>query len=249
MPMYGHYAARCHAPHDAPTTPQTPAPATEEVRVGDTFTNAGTDTDVWRVIDGPQAYTGLWTLRADGSGATAITNRLLDPAGPWRRVTKSQPCGCGGDGCSGVDDNERHQCGGPAEACAVVGCKECGSATPRMVPVVERVIAPQPGVTAGKWVSAPSLADLARACSAAIEALHAAQADARRDLTHACMVTLAEAQDTAHESLRAFAEALHERGHHMRADVVTAYRVRVGSGVVAPTWALSVVRMVAEVGT
>jgi hypothetical protein len=40
-------------------------------------------------------------------------------------------CGCGNPACRGVTDNENHQCGGPREACAVPGCRECGfSATP-----------------------------------------------------------------------------------------------------------------------
>lgn len=37
-------------------------------------------------------------------------------------------CGCGELKCEGVHDNERHQCGGPKEACTVPGCPECGAA-------------------------------------------------------------------------------------------------------------------------
>lgn len=36
-------------------------------------------------------------------------------------------CPCGGEGCEGVNDGGRHQCGGPAEACCVPGCQECGA--------------------------------------------------------------------------------------------------------------------------
>lgn len=37
-------------------------------------------------------------------------------------------CPCGGEGCTGVDDGLRHQCGGVQEACGVPGCIECGRA-------------------------------------------------------------------------------------------------------------------------
>jgi hypothetical protein len=37
-------------------------------------------------------------------------------------------CECGETGCEGPEDGLRHACGGPAEACGVWGCPECGGA-------------------------------------------------------------------------------------------------------------------------
>lgn len=43
-------------------------------------------------------------------------------------IYEPQKCPCGGEGCTGVEDGLRHQCGGPQEACMVQGCIECGRA-------------------------------------------------------------------------------------------------------------------------
>lgn len=100
-----------------------------------------------------EVRTGLplcWSVSPSSDGIGLVCNKHLGHGGAhvardgvsWQNPLPDEPrpeakrCGCGGDGCKGPGDGERHQCGGPLEACAVPGCMECGVKQPEAAGIV-----------------------------------------------------------------------------------------------------------------
>lgn len=75
---------------------------------------------------GPEHSGGVVARAFETSRRMAGALAALSGAKP----AEAPACPCGGNGCRGVADNERHQCGGPGEACVIPGCRECGAAVP-----------------------------------------------------------------------------------------------------------------------
>lgn len=95
-----------------------------------------------RFAPGDEVLVGQWRYRVVerwivGGGADTWGVRIqpldgapVQPMGEGLMIAMMRPCSCGDAGCTGPG-SEHHQCGGPREACAVPGCKECGAGTPK----------------------------------------------------------------------------------------------------------------------